>query len=66
MSDYVCSAILKSGVVGNAGVAVGVALLSLSVQEVLLSLVSTCQFLVFRPPYWNFRLVDRQGDDVVL
>ena len=66
MSDNVGSAIFRSGVVENVGVAVGVALLSLSVQELLLSLVSTCQFLVSRPPYWYFRLVDRQGNDVIL
>ena len=66
MSDNVGSAIFKSGVVENVGVAVGVALLSLSVQESLLSLVSTCQFLVSKPPYWHFRSVDTQGDDVIL
>ncbi len=66
MSDNVGSAIFRSGVVENVGVAVGVALLSLSVQELLPSLVSTCQFLVSRPPYWYFRLVDRQDNDVIL
>ena len=49
MSDNVGSAIFRSGVVENVGVAVGVALLSLSVQESLLSLVSTCQLLVSKP-----------------
>ena len=66
MSDNVGSAIFRSGVVENVGVAVGVALLSLSVQESLLSSVSTCQFLVSKPPYWHFRSVDTQGDDVIL
>ena len=46
MSDNVSSAIFRSGVVENVRVAVGVALLSLSVQELLLSLDSTWQFLV--------------------
>ena len=66
MSANVGSAIFKSGVVENVGVAVGVALLSLSVQESLLSLVSTCQFLVSRPPYWYFRLTETQGNDIIL
>ena len=66
MSANVRSAIFKSGVVENVGVAVGVALLSLSVQESLLSLVFTCRFLVSEPPYWYFWLTDAQGNDVFL
>ncbi len=43
MSDGVDSAISRSGVVGDGRVAVAVALLYLSVHELLLRPVSTCQ-----------------------
>ena len=44
--NYGC-AISKSGMVENLGVAVVVALLSLSAQKLLLRLVSSCQFSFF-------------------
>ena len=62
MSDNIGSE-CKSGVVENVGVAVVLTLLSLSVQELLLRLVSTCQFSVSKPPYWYF---DIPGNDVIL
>ncbi len=66
MSGNVGSDLSKSGMVKNEGIAVGIALLSLSAQQSLLSLVSTCQFLVSKPPYWYFRLIDTEENVVIL
>ena len=66
MLGNVGSAISRSGVFENVRVAVGVALLSPSVHELSLGPVSTCRFLGSRPPFWYFRYIDTQGNDVIL
>ncbi len=66
MSADVENVIFGSAVVDNVGVAAGIASLSLSVQELLLGLVSTCQFSVSKPPFWYFWLIDTRGNDVIL
>ena len=66
MSGNVGSATSKSSVVENVGVAIESASPSLSVQELLLRLVSTCHFSVSKQPYWHFRLIDTRGNDVFL
>ena len=51
MSGNVGSVICNLDTVENVGVAVGVTLLSLSVQGLLLRLVYTCQFSGSKPPH---------------
>ncbi len=58
--------IFGSTVVENVGVAAGIVSLSLSVQELLLRLLSTCQFSGSKPPFWYFRLIDTRDNDVIL